>query len=305
MKTPACHFLLISHGAPTYAMEAAYAILCLRANGRFDGAIHVVTDHTAELQKLLGEAHNIHYLHLSSERKLDFISLSGYVHRLKPQAIAWATRQIADKNDTVIFLDTDTAVLNDIQPLLDHIAAGKMVLNEYEGPANCIPNATRSQRRAGEFFERGTLQIEGVEYPLDPKTALWNSGVIGFKAHQVDGFDETTQWIDAIWPLLPIHTVEQVAFSAVMHAKGVQLVDSGNTLFHYHWFKEFRADLKAFFEHLGPDATFAERLALSQSIRPDVRVLPKTQFLKKPKWLRSILRRMGRDWKPLPYPWTS
>ncbi len=303
MTAPTSHLLFISHGQPAYAMEAAYAILSARANGNFDGPIHVVTDHAQQLQQLLGNAPGIHYLHLSEERKKNFIGTSGYVHRLKPQAIAWATREIAAPHDQVVFLDTDTAILGPIQPWLEHIAQDHVVLNECEGPANAIPHATRSQRRAGDFFKSGTLEVDQINHCLDPSTPLWNSGVIGFKAKQVGWFDETTAWIDAIWPLLPIHTVEQFAFSAVLHSHRVLLVDSGKTVFHYHWFKEFRTDLHAFFAHLGPSASYEERLTLSQTIRPDLRISPKQAFLNKPKWLRSILRRIGFNWQPLPYPW--
>jgi hypothetical protein len=305
MTTPKRHLLMISHGSDVYAMEAAYAILCAHANGGFTGPIHVVTDHADRLRQLTGDAPGVHYLPLSEDLKQSFIGPSGYVHRLKPQAIAWATRQIAAIDDALVFLDTDTAILSDIQPWFDHIAQGRGVLNECEGPAHAIANATRSQKRAGEFFKRGTLHVHGEDQPLHPETPLWNSGVIGFKAQQVGWFDETTTWIDAIWPLLPIHTVEQLAFSAVLHAHRVPLVDSGETVFHYHWFKEFRTDLAAFFEHLGTHAKYAERIALSRSMRPDLRIAPKKDFLNKPKWLRSILRRIGRNWQPMPYPWQA
>lgn len=303
MTTPNRHLLLISHGSDAYAMEAAYAILSARANGSFSGPIHVVTDHAHRLRQLTGDAPGVHYLTLEENQKQSFIGPSGYVHRLKPQAIAWATRQFADKDDLIVFLDTDTAILGDIQPWFNHMIEGRVVLNECEGPADAIANATRSQRRAGDFFKRGTLHVNGIDEPLHPHTTLWNSGVIGFKASQVVWFDETKDWIDAIWPLLPIHTVEQFAFSAVLHSHGVPMVESGEAVFHYHWFKEFRVDLTAFFEHLGSQASYEERLELSQAMRPDLRVAPKREFLKKPKWLRSTLRRIGRNWRPMPYPW--
>lgn len=286
-------------------MEAAYAILSARGRGQFKGPIHVVTDHAERLQQLLGDAPGIHYLELSASRKQSFIGPTGYVHRLKPQAIAWATREICQSGDQIVFLDTDTAFLNNIQPLIDQMAQGLVVLNECEGPANAIPNATRSQKRAGELFRRSTLHVNGVSCPLDPATKLWNSGVIGFNAVNVGWFDEATAWIDAIWPQLPIHTVEQCAFSAVLHAHRVPLVDSGDVVFHYHWFKEFRTDLQAYFAQLGLHASYEERLALWQAIQPDVRVAPKRAFLQRPKWQRSILKRIGRNWTPLPYPWQT
>ena len=286
-------------------MEAAYSILSARGRGEFSGPIHVVTDHAECLQQLLGQAPNIHFLPLSAEDKKSFVGPTGYVHRLKPQAIAWATRQFSQPGDHIVFLDTDTAFLHPIQPWLDQMEEGLVILNECEGAANAIPHATRSQKRAGDFFRRASLDVKGKTHPLDPTTPLWNSGVIGFSSHQVHWFDEATDWIDAMWPLLAIHTVEQCAFSAVLHAHRVPLVESGEIVFHYHWFKEFRQDLMAFFQHLGKHASYAERLALWPSIQPDLRVVPKKTFLKKPKWQRSLLRRMGRNWQPLPYAWQT
>ena len=303
MNRPTCHLLYLSHGPEAYAMEAAYSILSARGKGQFTGPIHVVTDHAERLHHLLGAAPDIHYLPLPEARKQAFIGPTGYVHRLKPQAIAWATRQVSQAGEQMVFLDTDTAFLQPIQAWLNQMAQGRVVLNECEGPANAIPNATRSQKRAGAFFRRGSLQVQGVSCPLDPATPLWNSGVIGFAAADVGWFDEATAWIDAIWPVLPIHTVEQFAFSAVLHAHRVPLVDSGPVVFHYHWFKEFRADLQAFFAYLGPHASYEERLAMWPTIQPDMRVAPKQAFLQKPKWQRSLLRRLGRDWQPMPYPW--
>lgn len=88
MTTPQYRLLLISHGSDVYAMEAAYAILSARAHGGFSGPIHVVTDHPDRLRQLTGDAPGVHYLPLSEDLKQSFIGTSGYVHRLKPQAIA-------------------------------------------------------------------------------------------------------------------------------------------------------------------------------------------------------------------------
>jgi hypothetical protein len=69
MTTPKRHLLLISHGADAYAMEAAYAILCARANGGFSGPIHVVTDHAHRLRQLTADAPDVNYLHLDEGLK--------------------------------------------------------------------------------------------------------------------------------------------------------------------------------------------------------------------------------------------
>lgn len=302
-QTPDCHLIYISHGPQAYAREAAYSILSVLRYAVLPMSIHVVTDHPDSIKALLGDAPGVHYLPLSAEQKVAFVGDTGYVHRLKPQAIAWATRQVARPEDTVLFLDTDTAVLADLTPLIDAARAGQVVLNECEGPANAIRQATSSQRRSGAFFRGGTLTVNGQVMALDPDTPLWNSGVIVFEARRVGWFDETVAWIDAIWPRMSIHTVEQIAFSAVLHAHHVPLRSSEDLVFHYHWFKEFRHDLEAFFEHLGPDASWQERVAQWPAISPEQRVLPKRVFLQKPKWQRSLLKRLGHDWKPAPYPW--
>jgi hypothetical protein len=305
MPEPTRHVVYVSHGSIQYAMEAAYSILSVLRHPRFACHIHVLTDHADELKILLGNPPGVNYLPLTPEKKCAFIGSTGYVHRLKPQAIGATIRQVANPSDTVLFLDTDTIVVDDPEALMSLIESGTVVLNECEGPANRIVGATPSQKRIAKFFRRGTLEVHGRARPLDPQTPIWNSGVIGLQARRVHLFDETLDWIDAMWPDLRVHTVEQIAFSAVLHANALSVCGSGEYVFHYWWFKEFRADLQAFFSHLGSSATLEERLALWHAIRPDARSEPKRDFMKKPKWQRSILKRIGRNWRPLPIPWSA
>jgi hypothetical protein len=109
------------------------------------------------------------------------------------------------------------------------------------------------------------------------ESAMWNSGVIGLRASQRAILADTVDLIDTLFPICPIHTIEQVALSLILQDRQLPVRTCDAEVLHYHTFKEFRGDLARFFEHYQGAGT--ERLLQGWAdIDPSLRIVPKREF---------------------------
>lgn len=303
------YLITMAHGADCFRQEAVYALLSARLRAAAADApvtALVVTDQPDFFTRYLGEGPALRCLPVG-QAQLDAWrgGPQGYLHRIKPQAIAHAARSVGPQpGDQFLFVDSDTFFLADPAPLFQRVAAGEVLLNEPEGGLRAIRRQTRSHGRLYRAARRHAFVVNGEPVRLPMDLALWNSGVIGFRADLLAVLDETIALIDAMWPVVQIPTVEQVALSAVLARRGILPQATTDTVLHYHNFKEFRADLALFFArhdgvppHLWP--------ALLHEVDPSLRIQPKLAFNRLPKWWRQLRKAVGRPWQPVPYPWAS
>ena len=295
----------VAHGAECYVQEAAYSILSLwrQPDGQACEVV-VVTDLPGRFRDLLGDAPGLHLLLLEPAQRELWRGRDGYIHRIKPMAIQWAAREMqAQAEDLLLYVDSDTVFTASPAPWFARIAQGEVILNECEGRLGELRRNTRSHRRLFEASQKHRFRIRGREAYIPLSTGLWNSGVLGFKGELLTVFDETVDLIDQMFPRVPVHTVEQVALSVVLQDRGIVLHECLHDIFHYHVFKEFRADLARFFERYA-HLPVADRLARWPEVDPVLRIQPKLAFNARPKWQRQWLNMWGRRWVPLPYPWS-
>lgn len=296
--------LYVAHGAECYVQEAAYSILSLwRQPDAQRYEVVVVSDRPERFLACLEDRPGLHLVKLEAAQRDAWRGPQGYIHRIKPLAIQWAARQMqAQASDRFVYVDSDTVFTTSPAPLFDAVGRGEVVLNEREGSLGELRSNTRSHRRLFEACQGRPFRIRGREAQIPLGVGLWNSGVLGFGGDLLPVFDETVELIDQMFPVVPVHTVEQVALSVVLQDRGIVLQECLRDVFHYHVFKEFREDLARYFERYGA-APLAERLAHWPEIDPVQRIQPKLAFNAQPKWRRQWQKLLGRRWQPLPYPW--
>ena len=301
---PERRLLYLVHGAASYYHEAAYSILSLwRQPGAADIGIVVVTNDPAPLRALIGEPPQVRYLVFSPEQRREWQGPIDYIHRMKPCAFGWAIDSLAGEGDPVwAFIDSDTAFTAPPGRWLERVEEGTVVLHAQEGTVRGNRTHSRSQRRLDDTCRRQTLTIRGESKRIAGDSRMWNSGVIGLRQSQRSILKETVALIDTLFPLCPIHTVEQVALSLVLQDRGQAVATCEADVLHYHIFKEFRDDLARFFEHYR-GATCEELLTAWPDIDPSLRIVPKREFNALPKWRRNLRKYLGGAWKPLPLPW--
>ena len=177
-------------------------------------------------------------------------------------------------------------------------------MNDCEGIVLQARYGKTDDRKLYQFFNANRLHIQNQQFNLDTKTILWNSGVIGFLSDRAGFFTRSVQWMDEAIQQLPFRTMEQIALSVLLWTEREPVTHSGDYIYHYHFFREFSFDLKKFFE-VHREKSFEEKMDAVLSIDPRVRAQPKLKFMKRSKPVRSLKRRMGVTWKPLPYPWDT
>lgn len=304
MQTPPPRLLYLVHGAPSYYHEAAYSILSLwrQSAGRSVDVV-VVTNDAQPLRNLLGDVAGLQTLIFTAQQQKDWIGPTGYIHRMKPKAFAWAMAQLdPDGRGVWAFVDSDTAFNRPPQAWLDAVAPGRVVLHAQEGTVAGNRSHSRSQRRLADALARAPIPIRGQSRQIAGQAPMWNSGVIGLHASQRDVLTDTVELIDSLYPLITIHTIEQVALSLVLQDRGITVETCDDAVLHYHTFKEFRGDLAQFFAH-HRGASVDELLVAWPEINPAVRIVPKREFNALPKWRRKLKKYFGGGWKPLPLPW--
>jgi hypothetical protein len=301
---PARRLLYLVHGAASYYHEAAYSLLSLwRQPGGDAVEIVVVTDDPAPLQALIGHVSQLRYLAYSADQRRAWMGPHGYIHRMKPCVFGWAIDTLDNSGDPVwAFVDSDTAFTAAPGRWLDAVEQGCVVLHAQEGTIHGNRTHSRSQRRLDDACRKQAIAVRGQAKRISGDTAMWNSGVIGLRASQRDILSDTVDLIDTLFPICPIHTVEQVALSIVLQDRRQPVVTCENDVLHYHTFKEFRGDLARFFEHYG-GSQIPDLLKAWPDVDPSLRIVPKREFNALPKWRRKLRRYFGGGWKPLPLPW--
>jgi hypothetical protein len=301
---PARRFVYLVHGAPSYYQEAAYSMLSLwRQPGGSEFEIVVVTDDPAPLRALIGNPPQLRYLVFSGEQRRSWQGDIGYVHRMKPCTFAWAIEQLDNTLDPVwAFIDSDTSFTRPPDDWFDAVAGGAVVLHAQEGTVDGNRSHSRSQRRLADACSRQTVTVRGQVKRISGSSAMWNSGVIGLRASQRSILGETVALIDTLYPVIPIHTIEQVALSLILQDRQQPVKTCEEGVLHYHTFKEFRADLARFFEHY-QGASLDQLLQAWPEVDPVQRIVPKREFNALPKWRRKLRRYLGGGWQPLPLPW--
>lgn len=300
------HLIYMAHGADCYRDEAIYSILSLwRWHDQSTFTLLVATDEPAHFERILGAHASVVYLPLSAAQLREWRGGINYVHRIKSCVLQWAIQTAgARADDGFMFVDSDTTFTAPVTGLFRRITQGEVFLHQSEGTVEGTRHETNSKGRLYRAIRAQPFRVCGAERHLRTGMTLWNSGVIGLRGDQIGLLQQTIDAIDAIYPLVQINTVEQIALSAVLDIHNIPVFPADEAVLHYHVFKEFRGDLAVFFNRY-TGSSLPQWLEHWPEIDPALRIVPKLQFNARPKWQRNWLKLIKRRWAPLPYPWAS
>lgn len=297
--------IYICFGDDCFYLEAAFSILSLFGlNKKFTQKVFVFVDDREKLRQLLGTdaEQYIQIIELPSEQFANFRGQDDYVYRIKPAILDWACHNIFGAEGRILFLDTDTYVSKNIEYLLTSIKKDIWILNDCEGIASSWKRRSKEKDVYYLFNDKNQLTVGQNIYPLKRNCTLWNSGVIGFDLSNADILGEWLGVLDEMKKQLHLRTTEQIALSATLYNRRQALINSSDIIFHYFFFKEFRVDIKSFFNTFVGE-NFLTKAQLSRQLDPAERIQPLLDFSNQPKRLRSIKKRLGIKWKRLPFPW--
>jgi hypothetical protein len=126
-----------------------------------------------------------------------------------------ALRRLAGRGDShVVLVDTDTLARRDLAPMLDRLEQGSFLLHRREYALAAPP------RRGDRMLKHEILGRAWHGILPDPRTAMWNGGVIGCPQSRLGVLDEVAAVFDSMRPASTHFAVEQLAYSVVFEARG-------------------------------------------------------------------------------------
>ncbi|MFN8417620.1 MAG: hypothetical protein U0U66_14920 [Cytophagaceae bacterium] len=166
-----------------------------------------------------------------------------FVHRVKIKVLEHA---LSNYKGNFIYLDTDMYALTDITELFKQINTTQTLMHEQEGSIKSKYNLVA--KKIYKFVNTHLDWLKSKNITLDLYTIMYNAGVIGISNEHKSVVAKVLSDTDIIYPIFPSHIVEQISFSLELknHSK---VIDTSDVLFHYWFFKEYRAILAEFFDY--------------------------------------------------------
>jgi len=161
---------------------------------------------------------------LTPERIEEWSGPQRFVWRVVLKAIAEIACQTPAAN--FLYLDVDTLVRRPLDDLLDLLQSGTVFLDKKESALS---------RRGGDHRDLWK-QVRGrsfLGFPIDERTEMWNSGVVGLGAANVHLAEKSLALCDAMTAAgVRNRLVEQLAQSIVLRSTG-QLREAAPWIDHY------------------------------------------------------------------------
>lgn len=276
------HLLLLAHGEPMVRRQARFCILtfqhyALRRPGRYQ--VTVYTDRPATFTGLGG---NVNVVPLTRAQLRRWQGPRRYVHRVKAEVLRHFSR---DRRGRIAFVDSDAYFVQDPAELFARIGPGRGVLHLDEGRL-----CDRRDEIAAELHD--FVRATDVTFPdgrvarIPEETRMWNSGVVGLAAADLDLLEVSLALLDALYDRHQRHNIEQLALSHTL-ATRLQLLPCDDVVYHY-WGRKFGVDRQVRqFLARHRDAPIQRKAAAAASLAP-------TADWDRPRLHRRIARRLRR-----------
>ena len=165
--------------------QASMLLLSLIAYAGEPRELVVATDHPEHFEWFDGliRVHRITAQELEEWRGRDKFSMRQKLE---------VARVVAPESGALVLLDTDTIATRNLKPLVDGLAAGNVFLHRREFELG----RTRRRGNLALWKEISTRTFAG--WYFRPGDAMWNSGVIGMPAADIELVDQALLLYDAI-----------------------------------------------------------------------------------------------------------
>ena len=217
------NLLYLSYGQGPHVDQLVYAVLsALHILGRERNKYRIIvyTDNPAVLSNL-----PVHIEPLNAEVLTEWAGPFEFKHRRKIFAIKDALQKFGGR---LVYCDADTYFLKHPRKIFARIRPGHTLMHIKEGHLNYCHGS-----EIADFLEEHNLRtIAGQRWNITPNTLMFNAGVIGLHQADLSLTDEVAHLTDQIYPHVPIHTIEQFAFSACFR-QYTKLHQSYDIIYHY------------------------------------------------------------------------
>jgi hypothetical protein len=244
--------------------------------------------------------------------KIEFITINelvlndwkgpiNFVHRVKIKVLQEVN--IRYPNANLLYADTDTIFQAKVGSLFERIQNDLILMHASEGPLN-IRGAAPLNKRIYSRFKNASLSVNNKQVNFLPDFVMFNAGVIGLPSALASiVLEETLILTDLIYPMLPKHIMEQLAFSYICQ-KHATVSDTSSEIDHYWNIKEARPAIKLRLEELKGKGCLNSATAFTEKLNElplGKWSLERIKYRANPPLMRAFLRWTNKDWKlPLP-----
>ena len=217
--------LLLSYGVGPHVAETQSAIM---SAFRHDGpvprgyAVVVVTDMPAQFDGLPVRVEAV-----LPEQLRAWAGPAAFNHRIKILAV----RHVMGRHGgRTVLVDGDTYFRRPPAELFDRVGPGRSLMHVREGTIGARAALGYDRHRlAGMTHDLGAVG----RYEFDPRTPIWNAGVIGLDPADANRLDDVLALTDAIHAAVPTKISEQLAFSSIL-GRHTRLSGCRDLVYHYH-----------------------------------------------------------------------
>jgi hypothetical protein len=212
------HLVWIATGAGEFQTQALYSIYsALSFRGDSHAVLHVYTD-APEHYRPVEQCVRVHALSTEKQRALRGPHDVPYRMQERP-------------GERVLFVDADTFFFGPLAALLARIDNASALMHRREWH---VATARTGQLRR---FRRHLRQVRFRGAPIELRTFMWNSGVIGVDGGHADVLAEVLELVDTFWSRYPEGFIEQFAVGWRLEKAGIVLRAADDAVFHY-WFQK-------------------------------------------------------------------
>lgn len=290
------YLLYQAYGHKDFYHECLYSLYSL-TQFQFEGSIVIYTDNRLYLSNLAPSDLNIVYREVTPKDIVDWRGEIDFVHRVKIMILK-DFHDTYDGKYNLLYIDTDTTFLMSPSILFDRISEGKLIMLENEGSIQSAPRNNIIFSKIKKY--QNSSSKYGNLIPADQD--MWNAGALGMRSTDSHMLEQVLDITDKVYTEFPKHIIEQLAFSIILSSiRDRELIASDTVLFHYWFFKEYRAILGAFFDVNQTENDIKKHFDLI-----DARKLsqPKSDYLNASFIKKSILKLKGK-WKMPQYQLTK
>ena len=284
----------LCYGAGDHVLQARFSIASMmrfRSLARAGVQTVVYTDDPSAFEGL-----DVRLQVLSQETLHAWLGGGDYIHRRKTMSLIDALERFGG---SAAFIDSDTYFLKSPVRLFDRFGPGRACLHVNEG--TIIETGSIYDAELGRLLKLGSFtDLSGAPISFIANPPMWNSGVIGLHADQIDLLREAVHLTDQIWKLATpfepygerVHHAEQ--FATAFFLQTLPLRECIDVVYHY-WLLELRAPFKPYLSAnvCTTDVAFDRSRARSlYANRPREALAPRLKNRAK-MVLRRVLRQAG------------
>ncbi len=178
----------------------------------------------------------------------------NFVHRIKIEIILDCFSKF---DGNILYLDSDTIVTQNLQPLLSEICNAKSIMHLYEGQIDKPHNPIMTKMNL--FLKKNFAALK-----ITNQLPMWNAGVLGIDSENKYLVNKVLTLTDKIFAMYPKHVMEQFAFSYLLTTH-TTVIASEEYIYHYWKEKrEYRIAIDCFLDHLHLSTQIVEKVKNNQ-----------------------------------------